>query len=171
MPSPLGLVVKNGSNARAAVGAIHPDAGVADAQPDVAARVHVRPGARVGGVDVDVLGVERQRAAVGHRVARVDREVEQHLLELAVVGHDRPQVGRQRRLEHDVLAERAAQQLLHLEHDAGQVEHARADDLAAREREQLAREPRRRARRPCGSRSRRARRRVPGSARRSMNVA
>jgi len=72
-----------------------------------------------------------------------DREVDQHLLELAVVGHDRPQVGGQRGLELHVLAKRPAQKLLHLQHHAGEVEHARAHGLAPREREQLVREPRR----------------------------
>ena len=77
-------------------------------------------------------------AAVGHRVAGVDGEVDQHLLDLAGVGLDRPQVGRDASLQLDVLAERAAQQLLELGDDVVEVEHLRLHDFAAAEDQQLA---------------------------------
>ena len=44
------------------------------------------------GVDVDVRGLDRQRAAVGHRVAGVGGEVEDHPLDLRPVGLDRREV-------------------------------------------------------------------------------
>ena len=75
----VGLVVKNGSKARSATSGDH-------ARRRRRARRPRRrsPGASHG---------DRQRAAVGHRVARVDREVHEHLLDLRAVGED----GRQRR--------------------------------------------------------------------------
>ena len=95
MPSPLGLVVKNGSKTRSTTSAWHAGAGVADPQADVAARAAGGSGTAVlGRRIIDVGGVDGQRAAVGHRVAGVDGEVDQDLLELAGVGEHRPQVAR-----------------------------------------------------------------------------
>ena len=72
-----------------------------------AARVSlVHADARVGDLEHDVTAVvarrDRQRAAAGHRVARVDGEVQQHLADLARVGLD----GSQFRLEVEVDAAR-----------------------------------------------------------------
>ena len=83
----------------------------------------------------------------GHRVARVDREIEEHLLDLAAV---RPNA-RERRLgldgELDVLADDAPQHRTDAAHDLTQVEHRRLQHLLAAEREQLVGEIRRAIRR------------------------
>ena len=77
---------------------VHADAGVAHGQH------RVRPGPRagmLGGVDrveVDGARLDGERAAVGHRVAGVDDQVQHHLFDLAGVGLDAGQVGRQ--LQH-----------------------------------------------------------------------
>ena len=111
----------------------HPDAGVADPQPHVAARLQARRAARRSASStVMFVGVDGQRAAVGHRVAGVDREVDQDLLELAGVGHDRPQVARPGWCQRDVLAEGAAQQLLDVGDDAVEVEHLRLGTTSRR---------------------------------------
>ena len=68
MPSPGSFVVKNGSNARSRTSVGHPVPVVGDGDPDAA----LAPGHG-----------DRERAALGHRVARVDREVHEDLLELA----------------------------------------------------------------------------------------
>ena len=82
VPLPSPLVVKNGSNIRAFVCRVHAAAGVADRQHD--------PAAVRGGVSIV------QRAALGHGVAGVGDEVEQHLLQLAAVGQHRRQAVGQR---------------------------------------------------------------------------
>ena len=51
------------------------------------------------------------------RVARVEHQVDQHLLQLAPVGPDLPGVGREPELEERVFAQGAAQHLLHLADD------------------------------------------------------
>jgi hypothetical protein len=80
VPAPSSFVVKNGSNARSTTSApCHAVVGHGDAH---AAR---RP------VDAD-----RQRPSLGHRVARVDGEVDEHLLELARVGRTGAMSGRSR---------------------------------------------------------------------------
>ena len=88
MPLPTSFVVKNGSKMCSRVVAIHPDAGVAHREQDV------RPGRdlemlhRVALVEGDVPGLDRDRPAVGHRVAGVDHEVDDDLVDLAGIGAD-----------------------------------------------------------------------------------
>ena len=60
-----------------------------------------------------VGGLDRQPAAVRHGVARIDREVEDRVFELAGIGMGAPQPAGQHGLDADRLAERAAQQLGH----------------------------------------------------------
>ena len=119
----------------------HSGAGVADPQPHVAALS--RPGAPGDGVGVHgyVAGVDGQRAASGHGVAGVDREVHQHLVQLAGVGQDRPQVTGERGDQLDVLADGPAQHFLDRCDDAVEVENPRPDHVAAGEDEQLVGKP------------------------------
>jgi len=56
-------------------------------------------------VDEHLAGVHRQRAATGHRIGSVDGEVEQHLLELYRVDHDRRERRRHRRVHLDVVTQ------------------------------------------------------------------
>ena len=83
-----------------------------------------------------------QRAAVGHRVARVDGEVDQHLLELRAIGEHGQQAGADGDAQRDALAQRAVEQALEVAQQAADVEHLGLDHLAAAEHEQLARERR-----------------------------
>ena len=73
-----------------------------------------------------------------HRVAGVDGEVDDHLLELARIGADRAEVAAMLDLELDPLAEQPLEQVRDLGDDVGQLEHLRAQRLLAREGEQLA---------------------------------
>ena len=86
------------------------------------------------------IGLDRQRSAAlrHHRVAGVDREVDDHLLELARVGADRPEVAAMLDDELDRLAEQPLQQVRHFRDDVGKLEHLRPQRLLAREGEQLA---------------------------------
>ena len=98
------------------------------------------PGDGVG-VHGDVAGVDGQRAASGHGVAGVDREVHQHLVQLARVGQDRPQVTGERGDQLDVLADGPAQHFLDCCDDAVQVENLWPDHVAPGEDEQLVGKP------------------------------
>ena len=124
MPFPGSLVVKNGSKMCAIVSGIHADAAVAHGQLDLA---------------VDAAHGELHRAARGHRIAGVEREIRDHLFELAAVGaHAAAGLDRGRQL--DVVAEEPREQALELADDLAQIEHLRQEHLMAAEREQLARE-------------------------------
>ena len=92
------------------------------------------------GVDDGLAGLHRQRAAVGHGVGSVDREVQQHLLELHRVDHHRRQRRRQRGADLDVVAQQATEHRPQVLDDAADVERPWLQHLAAAEREQLLRQ-------------------------------
>ena len=62
------------------------------------------------GVELETVRRDGQDAAERHRVAGVDGEVEQHLLELAGIADDRRERGGQGKAEIDLLAERPAEE-------------------------------------------------------------
>jgi hypothetical protein len=105
----LGLGGEEGLEDAVDGGLVHARAGVGDTQPDVAARPQAGPGLGVGGVGFQVVGLDAELPAARHGVAGVDGEVHQHLLELALVGLDEPQLGVADDLEIDVLTEGAVQ--------------------------------------------------------------
>ena len=113
MPCPTSLVVKNGSKARSSDLPRHADAGVGDADHDILAGRHLGLPGRVALVEMGVGGLDRELAAVRHGVARIDREVEHRDLQLVGIDMHAPQPARQHRLDRDLLAERAPQQVGH----------------------------------------------------------
>ena len=116
-------------------------AGVGDPQPGVAAGFEAGPVVGVGLVHGDVRGVDGELPAAGHRVAGVDCEVDQDLLELAGVRLDRPQAFGGCGVQGDVLAEGAAQQLIQARDDVVEAEYFGVHDVAAGEDQQLAGQP------------------------------
>ena len=119
----------------------HAVAGVADGDGDVVARAGIacqRFGLGVTLGDGDVGGLDRQRADGRHRVARVDREVEDDQLDLGGIDHRRPEPRDQTPLQADMAAERTAQQAVHAGDNAIEVHRAGQQLLAAGEGEQLA---------------------------------
>ena len=83
-------------------------------------------------------GLDHETAAVGHRVAGVDGQVHQHLLDLAGIGLDRARFADGADVELEILADQAPQHAIHLADDRVQIDDARLDDLAPREEQQLA---------------------------------
>ena len=73
----------------------HPAAGVGDADPDIVAGADV---ADLVGGEGHVLGRDAHQAAAVHRIAGVDREVEDRVLELVGIDIGRPGVGARGRL-------------------------------------------------------------------------
>ena len=90
---------------------------------------------------VDDLARRRQHqpAAAGHGVARVDREVDHRLLDLAGIAEHRQRVAVQPRLHVDVGAEQARQQPRDRGDGLVEIEDARLEQLLAAEGEQLPR--------------------------------
>ena len=90
---------------------IHPGAGIGRDEHDVHAwrRNLDAAGGRLPRIDPHGGGLERQRPAIRHRVARVQREVEQHLVELSRVGVDQWQILGQPELDPGDLPQRPLQ--------------------------------------------------------------
>jgi hypothetical protein len=82
----------------------HADAGIAHGEPHVFAGhdLGIRKGAL--GVEHHVGGPEGEPPAGGHRVPRVDRQVDQDLLELPRIDVDRPEIIRRTLDDLDVVA-------------------------------------------------------------------
>src|SRR4051794_982622 len=100
----------------------------------------IEPAAQDGHVAILRRGLDRQRAAGRHRVAGVDREGDDHLLQLRAVGaHGREVVGGEHGDRH-VVADQAIEHRQQPGRDLVEVERDRVHHLLAREREQLARE-------------------------------
>lgn len=110
---------------------IHALAGVADAKAQ-----------RGRAIVLDGLGLDRQLSTRRHCVACVQRQVDQHLLELTGIGVDRPGLGSRDGDELDVLTDQAPQQLVGREHDPVDVDELELEHLAAAERKELPRQRR-----------------------------
>jgi hypothetical protein len=79
-------------------------------------------------------------AAAGHRVARVDGEVHQHLLELPLIGKHGRNAFRDGKTQLDVLAQQALEQWRDAANDVADVQHGWPQHLFAAEGEKLLRE-------------------------------
>ena len=84
--------------------AAHPGAGIGDRQQHEFARPAIGDAQRFGGGDGGILQAEREPAAVGHRVAGIDRHVEHDLLNLAGVGHCLPEISARSRSEREIFS-------------------------------------------------------------------
>ena len=92
-----------------------------------------------------VGGLDRELAAVRHGVARVHGQVEDRALQLVRVGVGAPQASGQNRLDRDVLAQRAPEQVRHTGDELVGVDGLGRERLLAREGEKAMGE----RRRPC----------------------
>ena len=82
-------------------------AGVLDLDQHIFAERHPLVLERRALLGADIRRAQRELAAVRHGIARIDREIDDHLLELADVGLDRPEVAHLRDVERHVLADQA----------------------------------------------------------------
>ena len=112
---------------------------------------HAGPGIRDGQGDIGARlqfgrltfhrhqpGVDDEMAALGHGVARVDRQVQQGVLDLTRIGHHHRDARSQPRLDADLLAQAAAQQVDHAVDQGVQVDRLGVQGLPPPEGEQAA---------------------------------
>ena len=140
-PCPGPFVVKNGSNARPLHLRRHPDPGVPHGDGRVGPGRQVGVRARLRLPDLDGRRLHAEPPARRHRVARVDGEVDDHLLELAPVDPDPEPARGVPRDEPDILSDEPPQHPSELVHDLGQVEDLGTEQLLPAVREELPREP------------------------------
>ena len=87
--------------------------------------------ADVGFVHLGVRGLQRHAAASRHRVAGVDDQVHENLLDLPRVGPGAAEIGSEVRLQLDVLTDQPAEHLVHSGHHRVEVEDLRLQHLLA----------------------------------------
>src|SRR5260370_6768253 len=97
---------------------------------------HVEPHKII--VQLDVLGFQRESSALGHRVARVDAEIHQHLFELSGICSYRRQSLRQRHFDLDVFSNDPLQHLQEVSNDVVQIQDAQLKHLLPAESQHLA---------------------------------
>ena len=118
------------------------DAGVGHLDQHIVARRHHRVGLHHRIVRPHLAGADGQHAAVArrrvHGIARVDRHVDDHLLQLTLVHLDHAQVAAVGHLQLDVLADQPADQVGQFGQHVGYQQHLGPHGLLAREGQQLA---------------------------------
>ena len=108
-------------------------------EPDLDVITHGHAASRAPATGAHVLAdrADRDEAALRHRVACVDGEVDEHLRELAAIHEHVRQVGGHARLESHALADQPLQQSVDVAHHAAHVERLGAGDLLSAEGKQL----------------------------------
>ena len=120
-------------------GFVHSAAGVLDRQERIihgarlkidATRIHIQQG---------IAGSDGQLPPLRHGVARIDGQVQEHLLDLAGIGLHQPKIGGQIGDKIDVFADKASEHLLEVGDEIIEVEDLRSQQLFAAEGQELAR--------------------------------
>ena len=116
MPSPSGLVVKNGSKARGHDLRRHAGAGVSHA------KCYELPGRqfalrRRAPVQPFIRRLNRNTAAIRHGVPRIDAQVQQRVLQLVRIHQRRPQTARADKFHRNRRAHRPAHQIFHVSNE------------------------------------------------------
>ena len=93
VPLPLSFVVKNGSKILDSVSESMPVPVSRDRHLDVIARLQTRVRRHADLVELDVSQLDGDLPAARHRIARVDDEIHQNLLDLGRIGEHGRQIG------------------------------------------------------------------------------
>src|ERR1700689_3755884 len=116
---------------------VHADAGVAYGQQNVVAGTNKGLAAAMGLSHDQVLGLDGELAAAGHRVFGVHYEIHQDLFQLSGVGSGVRRVGSQGGREFDSFADQGAEQTLHVLHNGVDVDNLEFEQLLAAESQEL----------------------------------
>src|ERR1019366_5208186 len=114
----------------------HARAGIGYRKRDIPARQDLRIGGGVVLVDLRLGRLDNEPASFRHRVAGVDRQVEECIFDLARIGHDRGQPLREADLDLHSLTETAPQKAGHASGKCVKIGWLRVERLAAPEGEQ-----------------------------------
>ena len=115
----------------------HPAPGVAHDNLRVPSGCGLRVFTTEFGVVDDVSSLDRQAAAVRHRIARIQRQIHEHLLDLAGIRFHASKRRRQHHRDLDLLTDQPAQHLTRLLHHGIAVQQARFDHRFPAEQQQL----------------------------------
>ena len=113
----------------------HSAAGVRHGQHDILAGHHFGLRGGVFFIEMNIRGFDRQLAAIRHRVARIDGEIEDRELELIGIGMRPPNAAAQNGFDRDLLAEGPAQQVRHAGDEPAEIDRFGIERLLARKGE------------------------------------
>src|SRR5581483_1224529 len=116
----------------------HAGTRVTDTDDDILPGRDLRICARIVVICGDVRRLDRQLPAIWHRVARVDRQIDDGRLQMVHVRLNLPESGATDGLDLDAFAERALKKFLEATQEAVQVDWLRIESLTPREGEQPA---------------------------------
>ena len=119
----------------------HSTSVVADAQGEILAGRNLVDLGRDGGFKGFVRGFDDNAPALGHRVARIDDEVEQYLLELTRIRLDGPGGAIEQGHEFDIFSNQSPEHAIHVRDQVVQVKDSRLQDLSPTKGQQLMSEP------------------------------
>src|SRR5581483_4685041 len=114
---------------------VHSDTRIAHGQHYVWTRLYRRVLAGMNFIDLDIRGLDGDLAAPRHGVASIDRQIHQHLFDLAGVGPDSSQTAVEDAYQFHVIADQPAQYRLDLIHGCIQIQEHWQQHLPAAERE------------------------------------
>src|SRR3984885_4470868 len=120
---------------------VHAATGVTDGERDPGVAEFLMPVAFRSG-PITISRVERDAAAVGHGIARVQYQVQDDLLDLGWIHPYQAQIIREFGNQFDVLANQAAEQIADVRYDVIHAEQTGLDRPLPRHRHQLLDEPR-----------------------------
>ena len=114
------------------------DARVGDLDHRIASRHRFGIHRNVSGIQDDVARLDQQFAAVRHRIARIEAEIDQRGLELGAIDMDDAEIVREHGVDLDLRTQGAPQELAGVGDQGVEVGRLRPQRLLAREGEQLA---------------------------------
>ena len=107
----------------------HANSGIADEQSDILARLKVGIRGSIGIIEKAIRRLDGELSAIGHRIARVEGQVDDRILELIGVDEAGPQAPGLHRFDLDRLAQRALQQIRQPDEQIVQIGRARRQRL------------------------------------------
>src|SRR4051812_31398734 len=113
---------------------VHALSGITDRDLGIDTRRDAGMTARVGIIEIRPARGDRQSAPPRHRVPRIQREIQQHLLHLAAIRFHMRQIGRKLRNKLNVLADQAPQHPFHLPANSVWIQYDWHEDLLPSER-------------------------------------
>ena len=103
--------MKNGSKAFAQHLRRHPASTIRDSDHDVLARHDLDLTRRIAFIEINICGFKRELAALGHRIPRVDRKIDDGDFELIWVDIRAPQSAAEDGFDRDLFAQCAPKQI------------------------------------------------------------
>src|ERR1700688_2450950 len=118
----------------------HPASTIRNSDHDVLARYDLDLTCRIALIEINICGFKRELPALGHRIARVDRQIDDGDLELIWIDIRAPQSAAGDGFDRDLLAQRAPKQVRESSNKPTDINRLRSQRGLARESEEALRQ-------------------------------